>query len=88
MSNLTFEQVQTLQKALHELSAEYYKGALQIMGMMGHGELNYLRTPIHLPNGSSYILALLHTSGPVLDLRTLAEDTDITVQKPTVTSKE
>lgn len=71
---ITPEQKQELANALQQISAEYYKSVIEILSLMGdQDKVNYVRTPIHMPNGSKYILALLHTGGPVLSLKTLNE---------------
>lgn len=84
---LTEEQREQISKALQQVSAEYYKSAIELLTYLGHGELNYVRTPIHMPNGSEYLLALLHVSGPVLDLHKIGEY-EASIERIKITSKE
>ncbi len=87
----TEEQKLELGKALQQISADYYKAAIEILCMMGDvEELNYLRTPIHMPGDTHYLLALLHVSGPVLNLKKLNDEgyMDAEMEMVKVTSKE
>lgn len=93
MNKLTEEQKADLLKGLQQISAEYYKTVIEILVAIGdQDELNYIRTPIHMPNGSKYLLALLHTGGPVLSLEKLRnggyDDLYATAEQTNITSKD
>src|SRR5690554_4530696 len=75
-----------LSKKLQEISAEYIKGALQILALMEVESLNYLRSPITMDNGGLYLFSLLHVDGPVLNLKE-AEKCEASINKLQITSK-
>lgn len=91
MSELSQEERQYLEKGLQQLTAQYYKGMLELLAVLGTEELNYVRTPITMTNGGKYLLSLLHFDGPVLNLKVLRDeqqDVDAEVAKVKITSKK
>lgn len=91
MTPISEENRAKLTKALQEISADYYKAVIEIASYFPElDELNYIRTPIHMPNGSEYLLALLHVSGPVLSLEKLrkGEYFEGSIELAKITAKE
>lgn len=45
-------------------------------------ELNYVKTPVSLPNGGNYLISVLHIDGPKLDLQLLRDISKSQEDKP------
>lgn len=91
MKKLSEEEKAELSKALNTMTGDYYKAILQLLCLDPNvSELNYLKTPIQMHNGGNYVLALLHVSGPVLNLDALREGDELeaTIKPLQVTTKK
>lgn len=62
---ISAERLQAIQL---EIADAYVNSQLLVLGMINHGELNYIKTDCTMPGGGKYLLQLVHVSGPKLNV--------------------
>lgn len=56
-----------------EVTKVYLTAVLSLLNLRGHGELNFVKSPIETPEGGKYLLQLVHVEGPKIDCQNLKE---------------
>lgn len=52
----------------NEIARAYIQAMLQVLYLQKHGELNFVKKTIEMPNGSVYLLQVQHVTGPKLNV--------------------
>lgn len=60
-----------IQDAQLAIADAYLEAQLQVLHMLGHGELNYVKTAVNMPEGGKYLLQFSHVDGPKTDVQEL-----------------
>lgn len=72
-----------LAEAQKQIANAFLEAQLQILHILGHEELNYIKTAVTMPEGGTYLLSLLHTEGPKTNVREMFERRKKIMEKST-----
>lgn len=54
-----------------QIADAYLEAQLGLLHALKHGELNYIKTAVEMPNGGKYLLQFSHVDGPKTDVQAL-----------------